>query len=132
MLAKPRIIKDLRDGTRFDVLGDMWKFAVILTALTAVGCSIHRAPTSQPSHQAIAPPCFENARVAALVFDPPVSVGDPPLDLSRTPRERSAFVSYDEVFSTYFYVRMDDRQILSNSGNSQRRVVTETFGVTRR
>ena len=78
-------------------------------------------------------PIEPEARTAsALIFDPPVAAGFPPLELSRAEREPAAFVAYDEVFSTYFYVRMDDRQKIAADGRSERRVISETFGISRR
>ena len=69
---------------------------------------------------------------SALVFDPPVAAGLPALELARDVRQPAAFVAYDDVETTYFYLRLDDRQKLTNDGRSERRVISETFGISRR
>jgi hypothetical protein len=105
---------------------------LMFMGLVVGGCAVHRAPAM---HSTAAP--AEDARLAsvtsaALVFDPPVTAGQPLPDLSRVGREPSAFVSYDEVFTSFFYLRYHDRQIIAPDGTSDRRAITETFGVTRR
>jgi hypothetical protein len=107
---------------------------VILCAAVVAGCAAHseRVPTEAQVDR-VEDVGFEQARPAsALVFDPPVAANQPPLELARAQREPSAFVAYDEVFSTYFYLRLDDRQKISPDGTSERRVISETFGVSRR
>ena len=105
----------------------------LLTVCAALlaGCAA-RPHDTEPATAGPADFDDEHARAAALVFDPPVAAGQPELELARAPREATAFVAYDEVFSTYFYLRMDDRQKLSRDGSSERRVISETFGVSRR
>ena len=107
---------------------------VILGTLTIAGCAGRQrhATASNPPHEFAA---FDDAAAvsaSALVFDPPVAAGLPPLEMARDDRQPSAFVSYDEVQTTYFYLRLDDRQKLANDGRSERRVISETFGISRR
>jgi hypothetical protein len=99
--------------------------------------SFHAGCAARPKHADVTARVQEEpepeARTAsALVFDPPVAAGQPPLELARADREPGAFVAYDEVFSTYFYLRMDDHQKISADGRSERRVISETFGISRR
>lgn len=103
----------------------------MLCACVLAGCAARQSQCEAP---AAAPAVIESeARTAsALVFDPPVAAGMPPLELARADREPAAFVAYDEVFSTYFYLRMDDHQKIDADGRSERRVISETFGVSRR
>ena len=100
-------------------------------ACVLAGCAARPRQCEAP---AAAPAIIEaEARTAsALVFDPPVAAGMPLLELARADREPAAFVAYDEVFSTYFYLRMDDHQKIDADGRSERRVISETFGVSRR
>jgi hypothetical protein len=66
-----------------------------------------------------------------LVFDPPVISGERPLELARDVRQPSAFVGFDEVTTTHFYLRTDDRQFMTDwEGNRyERRAISEKFGV---
>ena len=108
---------------------------VMLCAVTIAGCAAHprRAGSPASSHASTA---FDDAAAAvtasALVFDPPVAAGFPPLELARADREPAAFVAYEDVQTTYFYLRLDDRQKITNDGRSERRVISETFGISRR
>ena len=102
----------------------------MLCACFLAGCAARTQPRDV---RAVEQPIEVEARTAsALIFDPPVAAGFPRLELSRADREPAAFVAYDEVFSTYFYLRMDDRQKIAADGRSERRVISETFGVSRR
>lgn len=47
---------------------------------------------------------------SALVFDPPLTLSEPRLDLSRQLRGEAAFAGFEDSTVTYFYVRTDDRQ----------------------
>lgn len=73
-----------------------------------------------------------DAVAAALVFTPPVAADAPPIELARAEREPAAFVAFDQVFTTFIYRRLDDRQLISNDGRSSRRVISETFGISHR
>ena len=74
----------------------------------------------------------DSAIAASLVFTPPVAAGQPPLVLDRDVRRPMAFVAFDQLFTTFTYTRLDDRQQLSDDGRSSRRVVSETFGISQR
>lgn len=106
--------------------------SLILATLLAGGCATRPHPTTQPQSVADDSAILARATSAALVFDPPVTSGQAPIDLARAGREPSAFVSYDQVFTSFFYLRYQDRQIIAPDGSSDRRATTETFGVTRR
>jgi hypothetical protein len=103
---------------------------MILCACLFAGCAARVKRSEAPLRALESEP--EARTASALVFDPPVAAGQPPLELARAAREPAAFVAYDEVFSTYFYLRMDDRQKISSDGRSERRVISETFGISRR
>jgi hypothetical protein len=108
---------------------------VILCASLIGGCAAHQhrcATTPAPVNESIAVDDGAATTASALVFDPPVAAGLPVLELARDDRQPSAFVAYDDVQTTYFYLRLDDRQRLANDGRSERRVISETFGISRR
>jgi hypothetical protein len=109
----------------------MVRWVAILAVSFIAGCAARPAATSLPpavDNYTI----YDQATAASLVFDPPVASGQGALDLDREGRSPAAFVAYDRVSSTLFYLRFQDRQVLSSDGNSERRVVSETFGITSR
>src|SRR5204863_4846649 len=73
---------------------------------------------------------YEDASVAALVFDPPVSMNEPTVELDREPRQASAFVGYEELSTTFFYVRNDDRWRTDGLDRFERRAISERTGVS--
>jgi hypothetical protein len=79
------------------------------------------------------PQDYEAVTASALVFDPPVADVSAQA-LVRDGREPSAFVGYDSLITTYFYLRIDDR-IREGDGRGdryERRAVSEKFGVSHR
>ena len=109
--------------------------AVSFAGLLMMGCASRPATdrSACKQQQQVESAEFAEAAVAsALVFTPPVVANEPPLELARDVRQPSAFVAYDQVFTTFFYLRLDDRQYISDDGRSQRRVVSETFGIRTR
>jgi hypothetical protein len=105
----------------------------IFGGLLMAGCATRQAAEQPARTHQIEPREFDEATVAsALVFTPPIVANQPPLELARDVRQPAAFVAYDQVFTTFFYVRLDDRQYISDDGRSQRRVVSETFGISSR
>src|SRR6187455_1287623 len=107
--------------------------AAVITAILLGGCasqpttSKHTAsenPTTAPAARV-----YQSSAAGALVFNPPATLGQPPIDLSRDQRSPDAFVSYDSLTTTYFYIRNDD-----NAGSgwqnrwSERRAVSTKVG----
>jgi hypothetical protein len=113
-------------GAGFVIVWDMRRVVVILCGLVLVGCSSSRK--DKPVDHSLS----DAAPASALVFTPPISYDVPPLDLSREPRARAAFVGYEDLTTTFFYLRLDDRQIDSKRGRFERRAVTERIGVSYR
>ena len=122
-----------------------WGACIILTVLMA-GCCCNGGKKQHEQHSAPAPATnqaqaleYEPALSTALVFDPPVAAGQPRLDLDREARSPVAVVGYDELETTYFYLRIDDRQTFQpiidgngtrgNLGRFERRAISETVGV---
>ena len=82
---------------------------VILTSICLAGCASKPMTISPPTHGFDATR-YDEATSAALVFDPPVTANDPPLELSREDRMPSAFVSFDGPTTTFFWIHTDDLQ----------------------
>ena len=115
----------------------MRSVVIIIAGMLLTGCA-GRAKTSasiEPQPEAtLASYRYEDASAAALAFDPPVLAGAYQPDLDRTGRGEAAYVGYDEVITTFFYLRNDDRQIFHGDGADryERRAISERFGVSYR
>lgn len=116
--------------------------AVVLGACVTLagGCKSHQAKHEDRKDQAAIKPAglqtedYEAVTASALIFDPPVSEYSAAVP-TREGRERAAFVGYDSIISTYFYVRTDDRQRFysdDGAGRYERRAVSERYGVSQR
>jgi len=103
---------------------------IIFLLLAVGGCVANRKHPSTTTRDNLTR--YEPSSAAALVFDPPIAANLPPLDLSRESRTPAAFVSYDSVFTSFYYLRTDDRLPTQHHGWPERRAITEKFGVTYR
>jgi hypothetical protein len=134
-----------------------------LVATGGIGCATAFRPAAETGHpsrweqskhglaaaeEAEAMPA--SASASALVFRPPVAAYGPPIDLSRAPRQPSAFIGFEGPITEYYHVLTIDRQISgggytypSGSGwgcgvgggyldRYERRAVIEKVGVLRR
>lgn len=114
--------------------------AVLLGSLAA-GCatspgSSPSATTPTPTERATPtwPVAAQHERRAAeaLVFAPPLVRGLPEPDLARSAREPAAFIGFDSLSETYFWIRSDDRMTNDGSDRFIRRSVSERVGVSYR
>ncbi len=108
-----------------------------LLLASLAGCASQRAArTSQidtPIESAVAQSDDRAEGVAvALAFDPALTIGEPPLQLSREGRERSAFVGFEDQTVISFYIRIDDRDFGDGRGRYDRRAIIEKVGTTYR
>jgi hypothetical protein len=124
-------------GTAFDYESIMRCLALIIASMLLTGCA-SRAKTSaevDPEPEAVLSMYrYEPTSAAALAFDPPVVANAVTPNLDRTDRGEAAYVGYDEVITTYFYLRTDDRQFIQGDGPEryERRAISERFGVSYR
>lgn len=107
----------------------------IITLLGLTGCCthVHESPTTQQAVTHELEPQYIDAEADALVFAPPIAPADGELDLSREPREATAFLGYEDLIREYIYVRTDDRW--SGDGrndNYERRAISEKIGTLTR
>lgn len=65
----------------------------------------------------------------ALVFDPPITQGQPPLMLARADREPGAFIGYQNTVMTWFYQRHDDWQMDGYPDQYNQRAISVRVGV---
>lgn len=118
------------------------RLTLLACLLAPVGCQT-AAPAPEP-RAVVEEPQYDAVTASALVFDPPVVQGEPPLELSRAGRGPRVAVGYEELTAESFYIRLDDRQISDGirggggrgrfgGGGSydryERRAVTERVGV---
>ena len=75
---------------------------------------------------------YQDAAAPSLVFTPPVSLGDEPLELARDDRLPRAFVGYDEITTSYFRIWTDDRLTSDGTDRYLRRSTIESLGVSHR
>jgi hypothetical protein len=94
------------------------------------GCASQKPDNESPLP--FAPVYYERSTAGALAFDPPVIANEPPLQLSRDFRTPGAFVGYESLTTTYYYLRIDDRQTDDFGDRYERRAFSEKFGVTYR
>jgi hypothetical protein len=57
----------------------------------------------------------EPVAASALVFAPPVTLGEPAIDLDRSVRQPSAFLGWDEGSIEHYRITVDDRQVFGNA-----------------
>jgi hypothetical protein len=96
------------------------------------------AHTTKPQ-QAKLPALFRqndaaSATSSALVFDPPATINEPPLELARETRQPMAVLGYEDIVTTYSYTRSDDRFRVSfdNGDRYERRSISERIGISTR
>jgi hypothetical protein len=106
--------------------------AWIILAVLTLTCGCASQQQRKPAEQPVAYLEYEPATAGSLVFDPPVTAGQAPLELSRDDRTPGAFVGYESLTATYFYLRIDDRMTNDFSDRYERRAVSEKVGVTYR
>jgi hypothetical protein len=97
------------------------------TQIDALGAQID-APAAMVAIQ----PAEISAPAAALVFSPPITLNQPPLDLSRDRRAPAAWAGFEERVTTFLYVRIDDYQTQHHRERYDRRATSERTGVSYR
>jgi hypothetical protein len=101
-------------------------FILAIAALLA-GCTTGgSAPRPMPH------PGYVDASASALAFTPPVSLDQPPVQLPRELRQASAFVGFEQLTTTIFHIRTDDRFGDNGFNWLIRRAVSEQTGVSYR
>lgn len=80
-------------------------FVLILAGIGMTGCVAQQTPEDEVELE----PVYAEAQAAALLFEPPVAMGQPALDLDRPGRAEAAFWGLEGPSVTYHVVRTDDR-----------------------
>ncbi len=101
--------------------------SILIAALLSLLAS---CTSTRPQPAASVAPHYEDAPAAALAFTPPIAMDQPPLMLAREPREPAAFVGFEDLTATFFYICNDDVQF--HDGWMVRRALSEKVGVSYR
>ena len=125
-----------------------WGAYILLGLMTVGGGCASKAPQSVVivnSNATVEPArIYDDAVAAALVYDPPVVANSPRIEISREGRAPEAFAGYEELTATYYYLRVDDRQLNYGGGGTggsgqhinndrfERQAITERVGVSYR
>jgi len=110
-----------------------WGAFILIAAVTSTGCASKQA---QPVASAPVAPIYDDAVAAALVYDPPVVAESPRIDVSRDGRSQTAYFGFEELTTTFYYLRIDDHQQAFGSGLNcdrfDRQAITTRVGVSYR
>lgn len=106
----------------------MRRFCLLIIGLALAGCaSSSQAPrASVPALQSVA---LNNPPAAALAFAPPITMGEPALDLSRAGREPEAFLGFSQGTTDTYDVFQDDVQYTDPWTGGYRESFTERSGM---
>jgi hypothetical protein len=108
---------------------------IIALVLFAGGCAAQKPPTQAevvPPHFGTVSTIRTGSTAGALAFDPPVAIGQAPLQLNRDDRQPAAFAGYDSAITTYFFVRSDDRETTDRHDRFERDAISVKAGVNYR
>src|SRR4051812_40422466 len=99
--------------------------ALLLTATLFAGCTEKHLPTTMYQ-----PHLYIGNASASLAFSPPVAIDEPAIVLPRDQRQLGAFVGFDDITTSYFYIRTDDRMTNDGTDHFVRRAIVEKVGVS--
>jgi hypothetical protein len=100
---------------------------LLIGAVLLTGCA-----TQQPAVQTVTIPPAPSYASAALVFDAPITLTMPYIDISRDDRGQAALVGYEEGGSSTYDIVSDDRRSNDFSDGYVRESFTERTGITHR
>jgi len=104
------------------------RILVVLFATSLLtGCTDRHLPATMHT-----PYLYSEAASASLAFSPPIAQNEPPIVLPRDLRQPGAFVGFDDVTTSYFYIRTDDRMTNDGTDHYVRRAIVEKIGVSYR
>jgi hypothetical protein len=99
---------------------------LLISAGLLAGCASQQPQTMSKGNQDL------SSASAALVFDPPIAMNTPPVDLSRETHGEAAYAGFEDTTTTQFYIRTDDRETTDFSNRFEREGFSEKVGSTRR
>src|SRR4051812_42267886 len=102
-------------------------FALLFTATLFAGCTDRHLPVTMHT-----PHLYGENASASLAFSPPIAQDQAPIMLPRDQRQPGAFVGFDDITTSYFYLRTDDRMTNDGTDPFLRRAIVEKVGVSYR
>jgi hypothetical protein len=105
----------------------MRRAAILILMTLAGGCACARHPAG--SWRATDRPVHGESPALSLAFAPAIAAAEPPIALWRDDRIPAAFVGYEELSTSFIYIRTDDRQTDDGTGYYVRRAIVEKVGV---
>jgi hypothetical protein len=115
-------------GTSFVITSNVKRTLFIFVAMLLAGCASAGNKSANNTTPALSAVALENRPAAALVFTPPITMGNPALDLSRAGREPEAFWGYSQGVTDTYDVLLDDRQYTDPWTGGYRESFTERTG----
>jgi hypothetical protein len=99
---------------------------LIISAGLLAGCASKPATTTYQTQSNL------ETSSSALVFDPPIAMNEPAIDLTRSTHGEAAYAGYEDTTTTFFYIHTDDRQTTDSTDRFVREGYSEKVGATRR
>ena len=99
----------------------MRRIHFLLLALLAGGCA-SREPGTPPNVRA----------ASSLVFDTPIAMAEPPIDLSRDTRGNAALYGFEDTSTTAYYIHTENRETTDFTDRYERRSYVDKVGTIRR
>jgi hypothetical protein len=100
---------------------------LLLISLALSGCAA--TPAALPP---VTTASGQQFGAAALVFDPPITFDQAPLDLSRSNHGQAAFLGFEDSSTSYYDIVTDNRESSDSTDQLTREAVSERVGSTRR
>jgi len=101
--------------------------AVLLLGI--VGCAGTHSTTASSQSTTVQDREYTDTQATALAFTPPISANLPAMDLSRDGRAPEAFFGFEQGFTTYYDLHIDDRQSNGNHDRYLREATSDKVGV---
>jgi hypothetical protein len=102
------------------------KTLIILAGFLMAGCASDKPVLRMSTTQPVV------TTAAALAFDPPITLAEAPVNISRDDRGAAALVGFDESSTTYYGIYSDNRQADDGSDRIVRDSVSFKEGQTSR
>jgi hypothetical protein len=115
-----------------------WGAFIFLGSILSLGCASTQSARPEAPSPVAQRVDDDGAVVASLLLEPPLVASEPKIEISRQGRAPQAYAGFEEIISTYYYLRVDDRQLnYSNSGGRshdrfEREAITTRVGVSYR
>jgi hypothetical protein len=105
----------------------MRKLIMILAVSLVGGCAGKQLPQTLNT-----PHVYNEIPATSLAFSPPIAQGEPAVMLPRDQRQPGVFIGFEDVTTSYFYLRTDDRMTNDGTDHYVRRAIVEKIGVSYR